>query len=332
MLKETHPGLAVMQTDHHFVHVAPRESAGVGASMAQEDCARIERERAGGASGSQGGAVQIKFQALFSLVAFEDIDALQDASRLLHARSARMLFASVSIELDGAGEQREQEPRQTTSGERTSELNGTVTYELRRPVLPIFHDTTASASRTTPTIRRQQREGRSCGGKAALAEALRLQKHESVSQSSGSRMHSKQPRAVRAHEPSTRSAVEEWLWSSPSSQHQSSTSSQHHTPQHALPLLALKINVKDGAVAGAHRGEGVSHSGGEEGGLVRVDECIEEFDSTESLGSLNYSHSSPSLTSSGEKKQVKETEDESEHAAQKEEARGKLEEKTGAWV
>jgi hypothetical protein len=30
-------------TDHHFVHVAPRESAGVGASMAQEDCARLER-------------------------------------------------------------------------------------------------------------------------------------------------------------------------------------------------------------------------------------------------------------------------------------------------
>ena len=75
---------------------APRESAGVGAS------------------GTQGGAVQIKFQALFSLVAFENIDALQDASRLLHARSARLLFAPVSIELDRAGEQQEQEPRQTT--------------------------------------------------------------------------------------------------------------------------------------------------------------------------------------------------------------------------
>ena len=127
MLKETHPGLAVMQTDHHFVHVAPpRESAGVGASVSQEDSARIESARAGlcapresagvGASGTQGGAVQIKFQALFLLMAFEDIDALQDASRLLHARSARMLFASVSIELDGAGEQQEQEPRRYIRG------------------------------------------------------------------------------------------------------------------------------------------------------------------------------------------------------------------------
>jgi len=277
--------------------------------------------------------VQIKFQALFSLVAFEDIDALQDASHLLHARSARMLFASVSIELDGAGEQQEQEPRQTTSGERTPELNGTVTYELRRPVLPIFHDhdtrsvnATASHVSTSPVSAfsaslppratpRQQREERSRGGKAAVAKQPRAAR-------AMTRPH------VKAHELSTQSAVEEWLWSSPSS--------QHHTPQHActLPLLALKSNVTDGAVTGKPFA-----------GMALIQECIEEFDSTESLGLLNYSPSSPSLTSSGEgvyqhgeasmeskhqeeKGQVREAQDESEHAAQKEEAKGKLEEKT----